>query len=51
LKIYKIAAEEAKISKEKVSPLLDQYVKDMKAKGLPGDESLKFCLDWLKAHP
>ena len=33
-----------------VKPLLDEYLKSMKAKGLPGDEALKFCLDYLKAH-
>jgi hypothetical protein len=26
-------------------------VKAMKAKNLPGDEALKFCLDYIKAHP
>lgn len=31
-----------------VSPLLDDYVKRMKEKGLPGEEALKFCLDTLK---
>jgi len=30
-----------------VKPLLDEYVKSMKAKGLPGEESLKFCLEQL----
>lgn len=34
----------------KVRPLLDDYVKSMKAKGLPGDEALKFCLDFLKKN-
>ena len=29
-------------------PVLDDYVKAMKEKGLPGDEALKFCLDFLK---
>ena len=33
-----------------VKPILDDYVKNMKAKGLPGDEALKFCIDYLKAH-
>jgi TRAP-type transport system periplasmic protein len=33
-----------------VRPILDDYVKDAKAKGLPGDEALKFCLDYLKAN-
>jgi hypothetical protein len=31
-----------------VSPILDDYVKRMKEKGLPGEEALKFCLDRLK---
>jgi TRAP-type transport system periplasmic protein len=34
----------------KVAPLLAEYVKNTKAKGLPGDEVLKFCQDYLKAH-
>jgi len=33
-----------------VRPLLDDYVKEMKSKGLPGDEALKFCIDYLKTH-
>jgi TRAP-type C4-dicarboxylate transport system substrate-binding protein len=32
----------------KVRPILDDYVKSVKAKGLPGDEALKFSLDFLK---
>ena len=31
-----------------VRPILDEYVANMKAKNLPGDEALKFCLDELK---
>jgi TRAP-type C4-dicarboxylate transport system substrate-binding protein len=31
-----------------VRPMLDGYAKEMKSKGLPGDEALKFCLDYLK---
>jgi TRAP-type C4-dicarboxylate transport system substrate-binding protein len=34
----------------KVKPLMDDYVKDMKAKNLPGDAALKFAVDYLKAH-
>jgi hypothetical protein len=30
--------------------MIDEYIKAMKAKGLPGDEAVKFCKDWLKAH-
>jgi TRAP-type C4-dicarboxylate transport system substrate-binding protein len=31
-----------------VRPILDDYVANMKAKNLPGDEALKFCLAELK---
>ena len=51
LKVVKIPPEEARISVEKMKPLLDAYVKRMKEKGLPGEESLKFCQDYLKTHP
>jgi len=30
-----------------LSPILDEYVKNMKAKGLHGDQALKFCQDYL----
>jgi TRAP-type C4-dicarboxylate transport system substrate-binding protein len=33
-----------------VKPLLNGYVDEMKAKNLPGDEALKFCLDYIKTH-
>jgi hypothetical protein len=35
---------------KKLRPILDEYVKNMKAKGLPGEETLKFCLDYLAKH-
>ena len=34
-----------------MKPIQEKYVKAMKAKSLPGDEALKFCLDYIKAHP
>ena len=30
-----------------MEPILDEYVKNMKEKGLPGEETLKFCLETL----
>jgi TRAP-type transport system periplasmic protein len=33
-----------------VQPILNEYVQSMKAKGLPGEEALKFCQDWLKKN-
>jgi len=32
-------------------PIRDEYVAEMKQKGLPGDEALKFCLEWLSKNP
>ncbi len=49
--VVQVSAEEQAKAAEKMKPILDEYVKGAKAKGLPGDEALKFCLDWLKAHP
>lgn len=46
-----VTKEREAAAREKVRPLLDQYVKDMKAKGLPADEALSFCLEWLKKNP
>ena len=47
-KIIPLSKEEDARWAAKVKPLLDEYVKNMKAKGLPGNEALKFCLDFLK---
>ncbi len=33
-----------------LEPLFDEYVRNMKAKGLPGEEVLKFCMDFLKKN-
>jgi TRAP-type transport system periplasmic protein len=35
----------------KMKPILESYVKMAKSKGLPGEEALKFCQDYLKTHP
>ena len=50
-KFLKATPEDEAKMRERVKPVLDAYVKDMKAKGLPGDEVLKFCLDFLKTAP
>jgi TRAP-type C4-dicarboxylate transport system substrate-binding protein len=49
-KIIKLSREEDARWTKALSPMLDEYVKSMQAKGLPGDEALKFCLDYLKAN-
>lgn len=33
-----------------VKPIMNEWVQKTKTKGLPGDEALKFCLDWLKKN-
>jgi TRAP-type C4-dicarboxylate transport system substrate-binding protein len=48
--IIKLSAEEDERFAQKVRPVIDSYVKELKAKGLPGEEALKFCLDYLKAN-
>lgn len=49
-KIITLSKEEDARWVAQVRPLLDQYVADMKAKNLPGNEVLKFCLDFLKSN-
>lgn len=43
--------EEQAAAKEKVKPLFEQYIQKMKEKSLPGDEVVKFCTDYIAAHP
>lgn len=49
-KIIRLTKEEDARWAATVKPIVDEYVKTTKAKGLPGDEALKFCLDYLKAN-
>lgn len=50
-KVNRIPPQEVEITKERMKPILDDYVKSMKKLGLSGEESLKFLQDWLKANP
>ncbi|MCX8021347.1 MAG: TRAP transporter substrate-binding protein [Syntrophorhabdaceae bacterium] len=45
-----VSKEEEAATVQKMRPILDAYVKMAKSKGLPGDEALKFCQDYLKTH-
>lgn len=51
VKFVKISKEEEAKVTAAMKPILDEYVKTMKAKGLPAAEALKFCQDFLKANP
>lgn len=46
-----VPAAESAATLAKMKPILDGYVKMTKAKGLPGDEALKFVQDFLKNNP
>jgi TRAP-type transport system periplasmic protein len=37
--------------KEKMRPMIDNYIKEMKTKGLPGEEAVKFLQDYVKTAP
>jgi len=47
-KIITLSDAENKRWADKIRPILDEYVKVTNAKGLPGTEAMKFCLDRLK---
>ena len=49
-KFVKLSKEEDARWAQAVKPILDDYVKTTKEKGLPGDQALKFCIDYLKAY-
>jgi TRAP-type C4-dicarboxylate transport system substrate-binding protein len=49
-KIISISKAEGDRWVKAVRPLLDEYVKTTKASGLPGDQVLKFALDYLKKN-
>jgi hypothetical protein len=50
VKIIVLPNEERERWTKTVRPLIDDYVKDLKQIGLPGEEALKFCFDYLKKH-
>jgi TRAP-type C4-dicarboxylate transport system substrate-binding protein len=51
VKWVKVFQEEEAKTAEKMKTVRNKYVQEMKAKGLPGGEALKFCLDYIKTHP
>ena len=49
-KVITLPAEEQGRWKAKLQPIIEDYVKNMKAKGLPGDEAVKFNMDFLRTY-
>ena len=48
--VVTVSKEEEAKTAAKMKPVFDEYVQRVKAKGLPAEEALKFCLDYLKTH-
>jgi len=49
-KIIRLSKEEEERWIKKVAPVSEDYLKEMKKKGLPGEEMLKFCRNFLKKN-
>jgi TRAP-type C4-dicarboxylate transport system substrate-binding protein len=49
-KIIALSKQEDERWAQLAHPILQEYVQKAKAKGVAGDEALKFCLDWLKKN-
>lgn len=49
-KFLKVSGEETARWTAAVKPVYDNWVNSVKAKGLPGDEALKFCRDYLQKN-
>ncbi len=47
----KVSKEDEAYTAKQMKPILDDYVKMTKSKGLPGDEALKFAEDFIKKNP
>jgi TRAP-type C4-dicarboxylate transport system substrate-binding protein len=50
LKVVKATPEDEAKAAAIVKPILDNYIKRMKAKGWPGDQVVQFCTDYVKTH-
>jgi TRAP-type C4-dicarboxylate transport system substrate-binding protein len=49
-KVIQLSAQEQEKWKNLLKPILDEYKKELNAKGLPGDEAVKFCEDYVRSH-
>jgi TRAP-type C4-dicarboxylate transport system substrate-binding protein len=50
-KFVKATAEENERAKDQLSVIVDNYLNNMRKKGLPGDEVLKFVREWIETGP
>jgi len=50
IKVIELSKDEDARWVAAVQPVLAEFVKETKGKGLPGDEAVKFCQEWLKTN-
>jgi TRAP-type C4-dicarboxylate transport system substrate-binding protein len=48
--VISLTKQEGEKWSKAVQPMLDEFVKEKAAKGLPAQEALKFCQDYLKKN-
>ncbi|MFA6505455.1 MAG: TRAP transporter substrate-binding protein [Treponemataceae bacterium] len=51
VKFLEVSKADYDMTVQAMKPIFDKYVAMAKSKGLPGDEALKFCLDFLNQNP
>jgi hypothetical protein len=49
--MIKLSKEEDAQLAEKMKTVRDEWVKKMTAKGLPAQEAIDWCLEYIKTHP
>jgi TRAP-type transport system periplasmic protein len=49
-KMIRLPAQEQEKWRALLKPIFDEYAKTLNAKGMPGDEAVKFCQDYVRTH-
>jgi TRAP-type C4-dicarboxylate transport system substrate-binding protein len=50
-KVIELSKQEDERWAKAVQPVMAEFVKAAKSKGVPGEEALVFCQEWLKKNP
>ncbi len=50
IKFIPLSKEEDAHWAKKTKPIIDEYIKTMKVKNLPGEEAVKFCIEYVKEN-
>ncbi|HEX2967055.1 MAG TPA: TRAP transporter substrate-binding protein [Syntrophorhabdaceae bacterium] len=49
-KVIQLSQQEQDKWRNLLRPILDEYKKELNAQGLPGDDAVKFCQDYVRTH-